>query len=57
MWVGVSMAFVALGLLVWPALFGGVFLFLPFVWIRRPKPDRMDPRTNGHSKRGESGVV
>jgi len=55
--VAVSVVFVALGLFVWPALFGGVFVFLPFVWVGRPKPDRMDPRTNGHSKRGESGVV
>lgn len=51
LWVGVSAAFAALGLLVWPGLFGGVFLFVPFVWVGRPKPDRMDPRTNGHGKR------
>src|SRR3989442_9836099 len=57
LWVAVSVVFVALGLFVWPALFGGVFVFLPFVLVGGPKPDRMDPRTNGHSKRGESGVV
>jgi len=51
LWVGVSAAFVALGFLVWPGLLGGVFLFVPFVWVGRPRPDRMDPRTNGHAKR------
>jgi hypothetical protein len=34
-WVGVSAAFVVLGLLVAPKLFGFAFLFLPFIWIRR----------------------
>jgi hypothetical protein len=56
LWVGVSAAFLVLGLVVWPGLLGGVFLFIPFVWVSRPKPDRMDPRTNGHAKRGGAGL-
>jgi hypothetical protein len=55
LWIGVSAAFVVLGLVVWPGLFGGVFLFIPFVWVARPRPDRMDPRTNGHAKRDGVG--
>jgi hypothetical protein len=51
LWVGLSVIFLILGLVVWPALFGGVFLFLPFVWIWRPRPREVDPRTNGHAKR------
>ena len=39
-------------LFVWPGLFGGAFIVLPFVWIRRPRREpRMDPRTNGHARR------
>jgi len=55
LWIGVSAAFVVLGFVVWPGLFGGVFLFIPFVWVARPRPDRMDPRTNGHAKRDGVG--
>jgi hypothetical protein len=51
LWVSVSAAFVVLGVLVWPAFFGGVFLFIPFMWISRSKPPTMDPRSNGHAKR------
>ncbi|HEY7668635.1 MAG TPA: hypothetical protein VIE12_10990 [Actinomycetota bacterium] len=51
LWVGVSAVFVVLGIFVWPGLFGGVVLFLPFVWVSRPRPPEMDPRTNGHSRR------
>ena len=50
-WLGVSVAFVLLGIFVWPGLFGGTFFFLPFVWIWRPRQRPVDPRTNGHSKR------
>jgi hypothetical protein len=42
---------VVLGLLVWRPLLGGVFLFVPFVWISRPKAPGVDPRSNGHAKR------
>ena len=55
LWIGVSAAFLVLGLVVWPGLFGGVFLFIPFVWVTRPRPDPMDPRTNGHAKRDGIG--
>ena len=50
-WVGVSAVSVALGLLVWPGLWGGVFLFIPFVWLSRSKTPTVDPRSNGHAKR------
>jgi 4-aminobutyrate aminotransferase len=50
-WVGVSAVSVALGLLVWPGLLGGVFLFIPFVWLSRSKAPAVDPRSNGHAKR------
>jgi hypothetical protein len=50
-WVGLSVIFLILGLVVWPALFGGVFLFIPFVWIWRPRQREVDPRSNGHTKR------
>jgi len=51
LWAGVSAASVVLGFLVWPGFFGGVFLFIPFLWVSRSKPPAMDPRTNGHAKR------
>ncbi len=50
-WVGISTACVLLGWLVWPGFFGGVLLFMPFVWGSRSKPQTMDPRSNGHAKR------
>jgi hypothetical protein len=50
LWLALCAVSVVLGVLVWPGLFGGVFLFLPFVWIRRPsRTPRMDPRSNGHT--------
>jgi len=52
LWVGVCLVFAVLGLVVWPGLFGGTFLLLPFIWIRRPRREAgMDPRTNGHTER------
>lgn len=51
LWVGVSTLFVILGLVVWLGFFGGVFLFVPFVWVSRPKASMVDPRSNGHAKR------
>ena len=50
-WVGVSAVSVVLGLLVWRGLLGGVFLFIPFVWLSRSKAPTVDPRSNGHAKR------
>jgi hypothetical protein len=43
-WLLVSAVFVALGLFVFPQLFGFAFLFLPFIWIggvrrRRRRPE------------------
>lgn len=35
LWLGVSAVSVLVGLFVLPQFFGGTFLFLPFVWIRR----------------------
>jgi hypothetical protein len=51
LWVAVSALFLILGLFVWPALFGGIFLFLPFVWVSRGRSSEVDPRTNGHASR------
>jgi hypothetical protein len=39
-WLAFSAVFVLLGLFVWPQLFGGVFLFLPFIWIGGGKSSR-----------------
>ena len=52
LWFGVSLVSLVLGLLVRPAWFGGVFVFLPFVWIGKPRGPRVDPRGNGHSQEG-----
>jgi hypothetical protein len=58
MWLGICAAFVALGIFVWPWLFGGTFLFLPFVWIWRPRREEpMDPRFNGQGKRDGAGSI
>ena len=52
LWVVVCLVFVVLGIYVWPGLFGVTFLFLPFIWVWRPRRGRdIDPRTNGHAKR------
>ena len=51
LWIGVSIGFVVLGIYVWPGLFGGTFLFLPFIWVWRPRRRDVDPRTNGHGSR------
>ena len=52
LWVGVCAISIVLGLFVWPGLFGGVVLVLPFVWVGRPRHEpHMDPRTNGHTNR------
>jgi hypothetical protein len=52
LWLGVCTVSIVLGLVVWPGLFGGVVLVLPFVWVGRPRREpRMDPRTNGHTDR------
>jgi hypothetical protein len=51
LWVAVSVVFVLLGIFVWPVLFGGVFLLVPFIWLSRPQASTMDPRSNGHAKR------
>ena len=52
LWLAVGVVFVLLGLYVWPGLFGGTFLFLPFIWVWRPRRGRdVDPRANGHEKR------
>jgi apolipoprotein N-acyltransferase len=50
-WVGISAVSVVLGLVVWRGLFGGVFLFVPFVWLSRAKEPAVDPRSNGHARR------
>jgi hypothetical protein len=58
LWVLVSVASVVLGIFVWPGLFGGTFLFLPFIWIWRPRRGREgDPRSNGHGSRVDPGSL
>jgi hypothetical protein len=46
-WVGGSIVFVLLGLLVFPRLLGFTFLLLPFIWMRaggrRPGPPPRRP--------------
>ena len=52
LWVVACAVSILLGLYVWPGMFGGVVLVLPFVWIGRPhREPKMDPRTNGHTTR------
>jgi hypothetical protein len=58
LWLLVSVVFVVLGIFVWPGLFGGTFLFLPFIWVWRPRRRReVDPRTNGHASRSDSSSL
>jgi hypothetical protein len=57
LWVLVSLASVLLGIFVWPGLFGGTFLFLPFIWVWRPRRRDVDPRTNGHGSRVDPGSL
>jgi hypothetical protein len=57
LWVVVSLASVVLGIFVWPGLFGGTFLFLPFIWVWRPRRRDVDPRTNGHGSRVDPGSL
>jgi hypothetical protein len=54
LWVAVSAASLALGLFVSPKLFGGVIIFLPFLWVGGwPRRERRppDPSQNGHGDR------
>ncbi len=41
-WLVLTAIFLVLGLFVAPRILGGIFLFLPFVWMRgsRPRPSR-----------------
>ncbi len=55
LWVGVCLVSVVLGIYVWPGLFGVTFLFLPFIWVWRPRRRDVDPRTNGHGSRVDPG--
>ena len=57
LWLLVSAASVVLGIFVWPGLFGGTFLFLPFIWVWRPRRRDVDPRTNGHGSRVDPGSL
>jgi hypothetical protein len=55
LWLSVSAAFLVLGLFVSPKLLGGVFLFIPFLWVWMPRRPRRppDPSTNGHRGDGD----
>jgi hypothetical protein len=56
LWVAVCGVFVVLGVVVWPWLFGGTVVVLPFAWVWRPRREAtIDPRTNGHARRGDTG--
>ena len=57
LWVGVCLVSVLLGIFVWPGLFGMTFLFLPFIWVWRPRRREVDPRTNGHGSRVDPGSL
>jgi ABC-type Fe3+ transport system permease subunit len=58
LWVVVCLVSVLLGIFVWPGLFGVTFLFLPFIWVWRPRRGRdVDPRTNGHGSRVDPGSL
>jgi hypothetical protein len=58
LWVLVSLASVVAGIFVWPGLFGGTFLFLPFLWVWRPRRSREgDTRSNGHGSRVDPGSL
>jgi hypothetical protein len=58
LWLVVSAVSVLLGIFLWPGLFGGTFLFLPFIWVWRPRRDREgDPRSNGHGSRVDPGSL
>jgi hypothetical protein len=48
--LGLSAVSVVLGILVWPGLFGGTFVFLPFLWIGRVRDRSVDPRSNGRGR-------
>jgi hypothetical protein len=58
LWLLVSALSVVLGIFLWPGLFGGTFLFLPFIWVWRPRRGReSDPRSNGHGSRVDPGSL
>ena len=58
LWVGVCLVSVVLGIYVWPGLFGVTFLFLPFIWVWRPRRGPgVDPRTNGHGSHVDPGSL
>jgi len=58
LWLLVSALSVVLGIFLWPGLFGGMFLFLPFIWVWRPRRGReSDPRSNGHGSRVDPGSL
>jgi hypothetical protein len=52
-WIAASGGFLLLGLFVAPRFLPGVVIFLPFVWIRRPR-SRLDP-TEGRPVHGRAG--
>lgn len=43
LWLGIAAVSVILGIYVWPGLFGGTILLVPFVWVRRPRPPKDGP--------------
>ncbi len=51
LWLAACALFGVLGVFADPGYFGGALLFLPFVWIWRPRDAPPDPRSNGHGTR------
>ena len=52
LWVAITVVAVLLGALVWVGLYAVVLAVVPLVVLQRPaRAPRVDPRTNGHSRR------
>jgi hypothetical protein len=52
LWVGITTAAVLLGAFVWVGCYALVLAVVPLVVLQRPtRAPRVDPRTNGHSRR------
>ena len=55
--LAIGLVSLLLGIFVWPWLFGFTFVALPFIWIKRPRPPTVDPRTNGHAHRDAGSIT
>lgn len=56
LWITVSVVSLILGLLVSPKLFGGVIIFLPFLWVGGwPRRSRRPPDPSQNGRRSGNG--